>query len=220
MVDCGTDWSGRLHRLAPTAIVLTHAHADHAAGLARGAPCPVYASAETLRLLDRYPIRDRRRVPVGKSTPIDGVTFRAFSVAHSVRAPAVGYRVSAASHSFFYLPDVADLPAASAALRGIDLYIGDGATVRRSMVRTRDGTSIGHAPIILQLDWCRKARVRAAIFTHCGSPIVRADPRQIERIVRGHGLERGVDARVAYDGLTLLLGASTAKPDRATRNYR
>ena len=37
MIDCGTDWLGRLRMIAPTAVVLTHAHPDHASGLAEGA---------------------------------------------------------------------------------------------------------------------------------------------------------------------------------------
>ena len=111
--------------------------------------------------------------------------------------------MSAGRHSFFYLPDVAELKNIWAALGGIDIYIGDGATMRRSMVRKKIGTLIGHAPITRQLEWCEKARVGCAIFTHCGSPIVRGDSRQVEKIVRLLGLEHGVDARIAYDGLTL-----------------
>lgn len=34
MIDCGKDWLGRLRKVAPTAIMLTHGHADHAWGLA------------------------------------------------------------------------------------------------------------------------------------------------------------------------------------------
>ena len=203
MIDCGADWLGGLRAIAPTAIVLTHAHADHAAGLAAGAPCPVYATGETLELLRRYPIHDRRRLPLRQPVTVDGVLFEAFPVRHSIRAPAVGYRISAGSSSFFYLPDVADLPRASRVLRGIDLYVGDGATVTRSMVRRKNGTSIGHAPISVQLDWCAKAGVRRAVFTHCGSQIVRGDPRRMERVVRQLGCERGVDAGIAHDGLTL-----------------
>ncbi len=30
MIDCGLDWLGKLERLHPSAIVLTHAHPDHA----------------------------------------------------------------------------------------------------------------------------------------------------------------------------------------------
>src|SRR6516162_1299255 len=137
MIDCGADWLGRLRAIAPTAILLTHAHPDHAAGLAEGAPCPVYATKKTLDLLHRYPIHDRHALVQRKSAIIGGVTFETFPVRHSIRAPAVGYRVSIGNFRFFYLPDVAALPNASRALRGIDVYIGDGATVRRSMVRKK-----------------------------------------------------------------------------------
>jgi hypothetical protein len=142
-------------------------------------------------------------MPLRKFVTIGGVRFEAFPVRHSIRAPAVGYRVSAGNRSFFYLPDVADLPNVSAALGGIDVYIGDGATMRRSMARKKNGTLIGHAPITRQLGWCERAGVGCAIFTHCGSPIVRGDPRQLDSIVRQLGLERGVDAGIARDGLTL-----------------
>jgi glyoxylase-like metal-dependent hydrolase (beta-lactamase superfamily II) len=37
MIDCGLDWLGKFERLHPNAIVLTHAHLDHAWGLKRGA---------------------------------------------------------------------------------------------------------------------------------------------------------------------------------------
>src|SRR5438067_1421360 len=47
MIDCGLDWLGKFERLHPSAIVLTHAHPDHAWGLKRGAPCPVYAPQKT-----------------------------------------------------------------------------------------------------------------------------------------------------------------------------
>jgi glyoxylase-like metal-dependent hydrolase (beta-lactamase superfamily II) len=51
MIDCGLDWLGKFERLHPDAIVLTHAHPDHAWGLKNGAPCPVFAP-EKPRLCD------------------------------------------------------------------------------------------------------------------------------------------------------------------------
>ena len=138
---------------------------------------------------------------------IDGVRLKAYRVQHSIRAPTVGYRVSSKAGSFFYLPDVAKLSNAAEALSGVSVYIGDGATLRRSMVRMKDGTLIGHAPITAQLEWCAKAQVHRAIFTHCGSPIVRGDARSVSAAIRRLGRERGIDARFACDGDRLCLPA-------------
>ena len=205
MIDCGADWLGRLSSVAPTAIVLTHAHPDHAWGLAEGAPCPVYASIETLDLLRGFPIRDRREMLRQKSVVIDGVRFKACPVQHSIRAPAVGYRVSVKGVRFFYVPDVAGLPDAPNTLRGISVYIGDGATMTRSMVRKKNGRLIGHAPMTGQLSWCKMAGVRRAIFTHCGSPIVRGNARGLSAAIRRLGRAQGIDARLACDGNRLSL---------------
>lgn len=214
MIDCGADWLGRLHAIAPTAIVLTHAHLDHAGGLAEGTPCPVYATSETQCILKRFPIGDRRTMPLTRTVTIGAVSFRAYRVEHSARAPAVGYRVSAKAGSFFYLPDVASLPSPSDVLRGIGIYIGDGATLRRSMVRVTDGALIGHAPIATQLGWCANAHVHRAIFTHCGSPIVRGNARAFAAIVRDLGREHGIDASLACDGDRLCLFGTDRAKDR------
>jgi len=205
MIDCGTDWLGRLEAVLPTAIVLTHAHPDHAAGLAEGAPCPVYATKGTWDLIDRFPIEDRRTLPLNKSLPIDGLLFKVVPVEHSVRAPAVGFRVSMKRRSLFYVPDVAAFRNAAGVLAGIDVYIGDGATIRRSMVRKRGRARIGHASIVDQLVWCRKVGIPRAIFTHCGSPIVRANVRTINATLQQLGRDYSVEARFACDGDRLFL---------------
>jgi phosphoribosyl 1,2-cyclic phosphodiesterase len=208
MIDCGADWLGRLGEVAPTAIVLTHAHADHARGLAAGAPCPVYATEQTWATISRFPITDRRLMPIEVPVAIADVGFEAFQVEHSRLAPAVGYRCAALGRSVFYVPDVARLPAPVRALSGVDLFIGDGASPRRPMLRRRDGQLIGHASMIEQLRWCRQAGVHRAIFTHCGTQIVRMPPETLVATVRRLAGESCLEVRVACDGDKVRLNES------------
>jgi phosphoribosyl 1,2-cyclic phosphodiesterase len=205
MIDCGADWLHLLSRISPTAILLTHAHPDHAGGLVYGAPRPVYAAVRTWRSLPAWPGSDRRVMPLQKSIAIAGIRFEALPVEHSLRAPAVGYRVSAHRIRFFYVPDVVRLRNRPRALRGVDLYVGDGASITRPIIRRRGRAVIGHGSIRAQLGWCKSERVGIACFTHCGSEIVTAHTRPIHQAVRRLGAERGVDARVACDGLRLTL---------------
>lgn len=205
MIDCGADWRGRLAEVAPRAVVVTHAHPDHAQGLEDGAPCPVYATAEAWRAMERWPIAERRFVSPRTALNVEGIVFEAFPVAHSLRAPAVGYRVSAGRTTIFYVPDVVSIDQCRTALRGVRLYIGDGATLTRPLIRRRDGHLIGHAPLRAQLAWCREAGIRRAVVTHCGSAIVRGDAEKVEAQVRAMGAECGVDAIIAHDGMTLVL---------------
>lgn len=205
MIDCGLDWLGKLKRLSPNAIVLTHAHPDHAWGLKRGAPCPVYATENTWQELRHYPISDRHVIKERTPTKICGITFEAFQVEHSVLSPAIGYRVSAGRARIFYAPDLIFIHERGAALKDVQIYIGDGATVTRSFIRKRGKSLIGHSPVRTQLTWCQKEGVPRAIITHCGSEIVAGDEQKISVIVHAMGHERGIDARLAYDGMKLTL---------------
>jgi phosphoribosyl 1,2-cyclic phosphodiesterase len=205
MIDCGLDWLGKLKRVDPSAILLTHAHPDHAWGLKRGAPCPVYAPEKTWQELQHYPIKERRLIKERTPTKIYGITFEAFTVEHSIRSPAVGYRVSAGRACIFYAPDLIFIHERSAALKGVQIYIGDGATVTRSFVRRRGKALIGHSPVRTQLTWCEKEGVHRAIITHCGSEIVSGDERQMSTKLRAIAAERHVEVRIAYDGMKATL---------------
>jgi phosphoribosyl 1,2-cyclic phosphodiesterase len=124
MIDCGLDWLGKFQRLHPNAIVLTHAHADHAWGLKRGAPCPVYAPQKTWQELQHSPIKDRHVIDERTPTKICGITFEAFPVEHPILSPAVGYRVSAGRARIFYAPDLIFIHDRQDALKGVQVYIG------------------------------------------------------------------------------------------------
>jgi hypothetical protein len=78
----------------------------------------------------------------------------------------------------------------------------------RSMARRKAGMLVGHAPIVRQLAWCAKAHVCRAIFTHCGSSVVRAPPRSLDALIDRLGREQGIEARAARDGDRLSLRAA------------
>jgi hypothetical protein len=106
----------------------------------------------------------------------------------------------------FYIPDVAWIEDREDALSGIRVYIGDGASITRSMVRKPGDVIIGHAPIQTQLTWCKKLDVGRAIFTHLGSEIVEGDERTLGAKIRELAEERNVDqVEIAHDGLGVVL---------------
>jgi len=205
MIDCGLDWLGKFERLHPDAIVLTHAHPDHAWGLQNGAPCPAHASEKAWQSLKNCPVEDRHLIKERVATKICGIRFEAFTVEHSLLAPAVGYRVSAGRACIFYAPDLIFIHDRAAALKNAQIYIGDGATLTRSFIRKRRERLIGHAAISVQIGWCAKDGVPRAIVTHCGSEIVTGDERNLAARLRAMGAERGVETRIAHDGMELVL---------------
>jgi phosphoribosyl 1,2-cyclic phosphodiesterase len=205
MIDAGLDWLGKLKRVSPSAIVLTHAHPDHAWGLKHDAPCPVYATDKTWQELNHYPIKERRVIKERTPTKICGITFEAFPVEHSIFSPAVGYRVSAGRARIFYAPDLIFVHERSAALKNAKICIGDGATVTQSFIRKRGKALIGHSAVRTQLTWCQKEGMPRAIITHCGSEIVTGDERDIAAKICAMAAERRVDAGIAYDGMKVKL---------------
>jgi len=210
LVDFGSTWLGKFSTLRPKPhhIILTHAHPDHAFGLKEEVSCPVWATKETWKLIDDFPIPEKKRrlLEPRKKKRIGGIQFEAFPLLHSIRCPAVGYRITAGKTRLFYAPDVAWIINREEALKNIQFYIGDGACITRIMIRkTKDKKEIfGHANIRQQFTWCQKTNVPEMIITHCGSDIV-SHPKKAEKQISTLAEERGVDFTIAYDGMTLLI---------------
>lgn len=211
IIDCGEDWAGKVSDWNADAIIITHAHPDHAFGLKDGAPCPVYATEKAWKNMDSFKIeepkiineRERFQIPKNGTHPL---FLEAFPVLHSTRAPAVGYKVQAGEAKIFYVPDVAWIKDREAAMKGIDIYIGDGATLKRSMIRKPGDTIIGHVPLQTQLTWCQKMGVSKAVFTHLGSKILESDEEKIIDQIMSMAHQRDIDdVTIAHDGMEIII---------------
>jgi phosphoribosyl 1,2-cyclic phosphodiesterase len=135
---------------------------------------------------------------------IGSLEIEAFDLVHSHVAPAVGLRISAGSKTVFYAPDLVDIEDKRAALMSIDVYIGDGSFLTAPHVRSKAGVAFGHTSVREQLAWCKKAGIRRAIFTHCGSQIVRAG-KDLDASLQRLAVSNGVEARLAVDGMKVAL---------------
>jgi hypothetical protein len=155
--------------------------------------------------MEGWPLPDGHLVEPRRPFEVEGITFEAFPVEHSIRCPAVGYRITAGDVTVFYAPDVVHIPEREAALRGCALYVGDGATLVKSFVRKRGDQLVGHAPVRTQLGWCAKEGVPRMVVTHCGTEIVTGDAAEIDAKLGELGRERGVRVELAHDGMELVL---------------
>ena len=199
LIDWGSDWLEYIPPLVD-GLLITHAHSDHVGGLKEGFPTAVYTTEDTLERIQRYPLDV---VPIfnKKKFSIGSLTIEPFEVYHSLRAPAVGFKITGGKKTLFYVSDLVGI-VDPRVLRGVDLYIGDGAIISRNLLkRTKDGTPTGHCSIREQLLWCKKYGIGKAIFTHCGSEIVKGSPQVIQEKIDALEEETGIKTLIAHDGM-------------------
>jgi phosphoribosyl 1,2-cyclic phosphate phosphodiesterase len=186
------------------AVLFTHAHADHIAGLDDvrilnrivNRPLEAFASEATLAELTRRfgyafrpweppgffrPVLIPRVVSVGQQIDIAGLPIRIFHQSHG-RSDSLGLRIG----GFGYSTDVVALDdEALEALSGVDVWVV-GCFLRK-------GPHWTHADLSQVLDWVRQLQPRRTVLTHMGSDM---DWDWMRR-----NLPPGVEA--GYDGLVL-----------------
>jgi len=203
LCDFGQTNRGRLADIAPDAIFLSHAHPDHALGLADGTDAPVYASDDTIRILANMPVRSWRPLAPGRFHSVGPFRLAAYPVVHSIRCPCVAARIEVGGRTLVYSGDVVAFEDEESALSGADLYVGDGSTLVRPLVRRHSsGALMGHTTVRAQLGWLGRRRIGRAIFSHFGTGPIELGDRELGRRLRSLAAAKapGCEVRNAFDG--------------------
>jgi len=205
LCDFGENRKGMLSSIRPDGIVVSHGHPDHAWGLEEGTDAPVFASAETHDLLAEFPLARRRRMSAGVTRRAGPFRITLFPVLHSIRCPGSAALLETKHARVLYSGDVVAFPEPEKAFPGVDLYVGDGSTLTRSLVRRlAGGVLVGHTTVRAQLGWLDRFGVGRAIFSHFGKePIGMGDEALAESVQKLAGEKAPrCDASIASDGAT------------------
>jgi ribonuclease BN (tRNA processing enzyme) len=207
LCDFGQNRKGMLSKIRPDAIYLSHAHPDHSWGLEEGTDVPVYASAVTHEITKAFLLSDRRLLEPGVGSRVGPLSLTAFPVAHSIRCPAIAVRIGTAEGIVVYSGDVVSFEDPAAALSGAALYVGDGSTLKGSLVRRHSsGVLIGHTTVSAQLGWLGKYGVPRAVFSHFGKGPIEMGERALREALERLASEKapGCAVRAARDGAELV----------------
>ncbi|MHB8078996.1 MAG: MBL fold metallo-hydrolase [Candidatus Krumholzibacteriia bacterium] len=134
LIDCGLSGRTLAQRLAArglaarriVAVLVTHEHHDHVAGLASflaGRPATLHMTEGTLRGSRRLTGVSGRRVAVGAPLAVGGLAITAVAVSHDAREP-VAYRIEGGGAAALFLTDLGSadgLP--DRALSGLDYLL-------------------------------------------------------------------------------------------------
>lgn len=208
LCDFGQNRKGMLSKIAPDAIFVSHAHPDHAWGLEEGTSVPVYASAVTHEITKDLPIERRVVLEPGRSVRVGPLALTAFPVLHSIRCPCIAARIRTPEGTVVYSGDVVAFEDPAAALSGARLYVGDGSTLKGSLVRRHaSGALFGHTTVRAQLGWLGKHGIARAIFSHFGKGPIEMGEKALREALRRLAAEKapGCEVTAARDGLRLEL---------------
>jgi len=165
-----------LQEISPDAVLITHAHPDHYSWLKQDihSDIPVYCTRETLDYGKFKPDNAIVTTPLSRFK-VGNVGCMAYRVVHSIRCPAVGWKLEFEGKTLVYNSDLVDIEQKDSVLEDVDYYVGDGSAVRANLVRRRGDVLFGHTRIITQVHWCQKFRINHVIFTHLGKETLREE---------------------------------------------
>ncbi len=186
------------------AILITHAHPDHYIWTIKeqtGITIPVYLTQIALDYSNYKPL-NYKIISAGKSFNIKGLLITPYDVIHSLRCPAVCFKIKG-DKTIIYAPDILDtVEPKEKVFENVDLLIADGSSVNVNLVRRKEDKLFGHAMVKTIIGWCKKYSIKNLIITHCGKQIVTSDEKIIENKLNEYS-ENKVNFIIAYDGMEL-----------------
>ncbi len=193
LIDYGTLQKQRLDDIKPDVILITHAHPDHYIWLTEDNDTlvPVYLTQETFAY-GRFKPRNAQIVSPGEELYLNPFHWSSYRVIHSIRAPAVGYKITVENKTLIYNPDLVDIVDKDMTMHNVSCYIGDGSSIKANLVRRRDDQLFGHTRITTQIKWCKDRQISSIYFTHLGKETIEKE----DEFQTVHP-----DVVLAYDGM-------------------
>jgi len=167
MLDAGWNFSKLLGEIGAKYILITHAHSDHVGAIVSEdrkikaeihGPKGLRSDITELYGSIGHQITEHE---LGKSFTLDGVKFKFVPVYHSSKVATYAIKID---DRVMYAPDFLGF-IKGFELEGIELFIGDGSCLNRSIKRKNN---VGHMSMIKQVQMCFEAKVKYVMFTHVG----------------------------------------------------
>jgi len=202
LIDFGIKYNPRLIREINdfSYLLITHAHPGHYIWTVEEESrinIPVYLTIETLNY-GKYKPKNYRVIKSSREYILNDFKVRAFDVIHSLRCPAVAYKIKG-NRTIVYAPDILDFKDDKEMILGdVDLLIADGSSLNINMVRRSGDKLFGHTRVITIAGWCKKYGVKELIITHCGKQIVTMDEDELTEKLKKYA-EGNINIRVAHD---------------------
>ena len=197
LIDYGELHKYELSKIKPDAILITHAHPDHYIWTKKDyiTNIPIYMTKKTFDY-GKFKPNNPKIIKEEKLFHIGPFKILGYNVIHSIRCPAVGFKIFVDKKKLVYNPDLIDIINKERILNKVDYYIGDGSCIMANLVRKKGEKLFGHTRITTQINWCKEKGIKNILFTHLGKETLRKE----KQFLREHP-----EIRLAYDEMELIL---------------